>query len=94
MVPPTDTRHRLIYSCWPLTRTATLDSPLDYFETSGYYGGGLDASTRTYRFNLARQIQAILDDRIGNNGFYLVISGSGVQAARAILGSGKTLRTA
>lgn len=74
-----------------LDESGNVGFPLDYFETSGYYGGGLDATTRTYRFNLARQVQAILDDRIGNNGFYLVISGSGVQAARAILGSGKNV---
>lgn len=74
-----------------LDANGNIGFPVDYFETSGYYGGGLDASTRTYRFNLARQVQGILDGRIGNNGFYLVISGSGVQAARAILGSGKSV---
>lgn len=74
-----------------LDENGNIGFPLDYFETSGFYGGGLDASTRTYRFNLARQVQGILDGRLGNNGFYLVISGSGVQAARAILGSGKNI---
>ncbi len=63
--------------------------PLDYFESTGFFGGQLNTSDNSYTFNLGRHIQNILTGRYSNHGFYLVVSGSSVQSARAILGSGK-----
>ncbi len=63
--------------------------PIDYYETGGYFGGNINSDGRTYTFNLARQIQRILDGRLRNDGFYLVVSGSSVQANRLVIGSGK-----
>ncbi|MFM2206540.1 MAG: hypothetical protein RL213_515 [Bacteroidota bacterium] len=59
--------------------------PADYFEPSGFFGGGLSGTT--YTFNLARQVNRILSGAVSNNGFYLVVSGSSVQATRALLGT-------
>ncbi|MFM8432967.1 MAG: DUF4270 domain-containing protein [Bacteroidota bacterium] len=61
--------------------------PADYFESGNFFGGGL--SGQTYTFNLTRQIGRILSGQAGNYGFYLVVSGSSIQASRAILGSGE-----
>lgn len=63
--------------------------PIDYYETGGYFGGSINTDGRTYTFNLARQVQRILDGRTMNYGFYLVVSGSAVQATRLVIGSGK-----
>jgi hypothetical protein len=61
--------------------------PADFYESSGYFGGTI--SGQTYTFNLTRQISRILSGAVPNNGFYLVVSGSSIQASRAILGSGR-----
>ncbi len=60
--------------------------PADYFELSGYYGGSYNATTNKYKFNMGRQLQRILDGRDENHGFYIVPSGSSIQANRVILG--------
>lgn len=60
--------------------------PTDYFEISGYYGGQYNSETNKYKFNIARQLQRFLDGRDENFGFYLVPSGSSIQANRVILG--------
>jgi len=61
--------------------------PADFYESSGFFGGTI--SGQTYTFNLTRQISRILSGAVPNNGFYLVVSGSSIQASRAILGSGR-----
>jgi len=61
--------------------------PLDYFESSTYYGGVYNSGTMKYKFNIVRHLQRILDGRAENLGFYLVATGSSVQANRVILGS-------
>lgn len=63
--------------------------PLDYFESSGYFGGTINASGNGYTFNITRQLQRFLDGSVSNSDFDIVISGSGVLATRMILGSGK-----
>lgn len=72
-----------------LDSTGSVNFPIDYYETAGYFGGDLNTSGNTYSFNLARQVQRILDGRTSNYGFYLVVSGSSVSANRLIIGSGK-----
>jgi hypothetical protein len=62
---------------------------VDFFEGANYFGGSYNSSGRTYTFNIARHLQAILDGRISDNGLYLVVSGAVVQANRLIIGSGK-----
>jgi hypothetical protein len=61
----------------------------DYFEGASYFGGTFNSSARTYKFNIARHLQGILDGRISDNGLYLIVSGAVVQASRVIIGSGK-----
>jgi hypothetical protein len=63
--------------------------PIDYYEGASYFGGTYDSAKRTYKFNIARHLQAILDERISDSGLYLLVSGAVVQANRAIIGSGK-----
>ncbi|MFM2134709.1 MAG: hypothetical protein RL021_109 [Bacteroidota bacterium] len=64
----------------------TTSFPADYFEPSGFFGGVL--ADRTYTFNLTRHINRVLAGSTGNYGYFLVVSGSAVQAGRALLGSG------
>jgi len=61
----------------------------DYFEGLSYFGGTYNSTNRTYKFNIARQLQGILDGRISDNGLYLIVSGAVVQGSRVIIGSGK-----
>lgn len=46
----------------------------DMLETSDFvkYSGDYDATNKQYVFNIARQMQKIITDKIGNYGFYLV----------------------
>ncbi len=65
----------------------TTSFPADYYEPTGFFGGTI--SDRTYTFNLTRHANRILSGAQGNYGYYLVVTGSSIQASRAILGSGK-----
>ena len=62
---------------------------IDYFEGTTYFGGNYTSATQTYKFNIARHLQKILDGTIQDNGLYLLVSGSVVQSNRLIIGSGK-----
>jgi len=63
--------------------------PADYSESNSGYGGTLGSDGATYTFNIARQIQHVLNGTIKDYGYYLVVAGSSVQAKRVVLGSGK-----
>jgi hypothetical protein len=56
----------------------------DQFEPSAYYGGVYNATTRKYKFNIARYVQSVLTGRLQDYGLYLAVSGGVVQASRAI----------
>jgi len=62
--------------------------PIDYYESTNNFGGTLNTTTNEYTFNLARQLQGYLDGTVPNTDFELIISGSGVEATRAIIKSG------
>jgi len=62
--------------------SSRLNLPDDYYFNSDYYGGVLDTTDYTYRFNITEHLQLISDDAIGNNGFYLTIP-PGVKNSRA-----------
>ncbi len=66
----------------------TTSFPADYFEAGSFFGGSLDS--RTYTFNLTRHLNQVLSGVRGNYGYYLVVSGSSIQASRAIISSGKS----
>jgi hypothetical protein len=71
-----------------LDETGTTTSfPADYFEPGGFFGGAFSGST--YTFNLTRHVNRVLSGATGNYGYYLVVSGSAIQASRVLLGSGK-----
>lgn len=61
--------------------------PIDYFESSGYFGGDYNTSTNTYSFNIARQVQGILDGTYSSTDFYLVVTSAGVTPNRVVIGS-------
>ncbi len=61
--------------------------PIDYYESAGYYGGTYNSITNTYTFNIARQIQGILDGTYNSTDFYLVVAGAGVTPNRVVIGS-------
>ena len=71
----------------PINSSGLSEFPLDYFESTNYYGGVYNSETMKYKFNIVRHLQRILDGRVENLGFYLVATGSSVQANRVILGS-------
>ena len=61
--------------------------PIDYYESSGYYGGDYNSSTKEYKFNIARQIQGYLDGRYTSPDYYIVVSGAGVTPNQLAVGS-------
>lgn len=61
----------------------------DYYMGTSYFGGSYNSANRTYRFNIANQLQKILKGTKENNGFYLLPESNRVTANRAILKSGK-----
>lgn len=61
--------------------------PIDYYESSGYFGGDYYSTDKEYTFNIARQIQGYLDDRYVSADFFIVVSGSGVTPNQLVLGS-------
>ena len=61
----------------------------DYFEGVSYFGGDYNSTDRTYKFNISRHLQRILDGKINDYGLALVVSGAVVQANRVVIGSAK-----
>lgn len=57
----------------------------DFFEGENYFGGKYNSSEQSYTFNIARYIQKILNKEIKDNGLVIIISGSAVNAERAVL---------
>ena len=63
----------------------------DAYEGSSYYGGVYNGDEHAYKFNIARTIQRILDNKVSDYGLYLEVSGSVIQANRAVINSPKNL---
>jgi hypothetical protein len=61
--------------------------PIDYYESVGYYGGSYNSTDRTYTFNIARQVQRILDGVNNSTDFNLVAAGGGVVPNGVVIGS-------
>jgi hypothetical protein len=61
----------------------------DYLDQLISFGGIYAPTTNTYKFNIGRHLQRILDGDINDYGFSLNIVSSVVQANRVIIGSGK-----
>jgi hypothetical protein len=61
----------------------------DYLDQLVSFGGIYAPTTNTYKFNIGRHLQRILDGAINDYGFSLNIVSSVVQANRVIIGSGK-----
>jgi hypothetical protein len=71
-----------------------LDFINDFFEGGAYYGGTLDPATKTYRFNINRHIQFLLNEYLNHNknynyGLNLVAPADNpLSAARAVFDTG------
>nr|WP_319998080.1 DUF4270 domain-containing protein [uncultured Draconibacterium sp.] len=71
--------------------------PTDYFFNPAYYGGVLDTSDYTYRFNITQHMQQIIDypdpadedNYVGNQGFYLTTGRRADMANRVVLKGAK-----
>jgi hypothetical protein len=61
----------------------------DYLDQLISFGGVYAPTTNTYKFNIGRHLQRILDGHLSDYGFSLNIVSSVVQANRVIIGSGK-----
>lgn len=57
----------------------------DALESSSYYGGSFDLVSQSYRFNIARYIQQIINGTEENNGLFLVAGGSTSNARRTLI---------
>ncbi|WP_319591997.1 DUF4270 domain-containing protein [uncultured Draconibacterium sp.] len=71
--------------------------PVDYFFNPVFYGGGLDTSDYTYRFNITQHVQQIIDypdpadedNYVGNQGFFLTTGQRSDIPNRVVLKSAK-----
>ncbi len=59
--------------------------PADFWFSSGFYGGFLNTSNYTYRFNVTQHVQQIIDNQIQNNGFFLTTARKNSEANRVVL---------
>jgi hypothetical protein len=59
--------------------------PIDYTFSSSYYGGALDTTDYTYRFNITQHLQEVVDGKFKNNGFYLSVGDKTSEYKRVIL---------
>lgn len=62
---------------------------IDYFEGEDYFGGTIDYTNKTYKFNIARHIQQLVNNSEQDYGLYLLAKGSAISANRSILNSAK-----
>lgn len=62
----------------------------DYAESSSYYGGTYDSSTRSYRFNMNNHIQALANGDEVDYGMELIASGASIYANRLVFGGPKS----
>jgi hypothetical protein len=60
----------------------------DLNEGDNYFGGAYNATTKEYRFNIARYIQQVLTGKRANTGLYIIASNGAVNANRVVLGGG------
>jgi hypothetical protein len=63
----------------------------DYFEGESYFGGFYDPITQSYRFNVGRYVQGLLNGTINSDGLTLLLTGSAVKAERAVIFGPKNL---
>lgn len=57
----------------------------DFFEGTSYFGGQFEATSNSYRFNITRYIQGLINGTQNENGLVLLVSGSAVKAERLVL---------
>ncbi len=61
----------------------------DEFEGDSYFGGTYDAASRTYKFNVGKYIQEVLNGSLPDYGLYLLPSGSATGAGRSVICGGR-----
>lgn len=59
--------------------------PADFSFSQSYYGGRLNTSDWTYRFNITQHMQLILEQEVQNNGFYLTTARKNSEAHRVVI---------
>lgn len=57
----------------------------DFFEGTSYFGGTYESSTQSYKFNITRYIQGLINGTENENGLILLVSGSAIKAERMVL---------
>jgi hypothetical protein len=66
--------------------------PADYWFSPTFYGGVLNPTDYTYRFNITQHLQQILEGTVPNNGFFLTTARKNSEANRVVL-KGSTSET-
>tara|TARA_B100000965_G_scaffold403456_1_gene431587 strand:- start:270 stop:1622 length:1353 start_codon:yes stop_codon:yes gene_type:complete len=69
----------------------TLQFIPDYFEGTTYFGGDYSSSSQSYKFNITRYIQGIINQSITDKELTVLISGSAVNADRVVLSGASNL---
>jgi hypothetical protein len=59
--------------------------PADFAFSPLFYGGRIDTTDHTYRFNITQHLQEILDGDVTNNGFFLSAAYKNNEANRVVL---------
>ncbi len=67
-------------------------SPADYAFSSNYFGGRYNPADKTYRFNIAKHMQEVIEKKKENHGFYLETVYKNSTFRRAVL-KGATSKT-
>lgn len=95
LIVPVDPTDLDKYPANPILSLVTKDSTgkllntLDNLSGEDYAGGSFDATKKEYTFNLARQIQALLDGKIKDYGLFLQGVGTGVSSYRVKINAGQ-----
>ena len=63
----------------------------DQFEGDDYFGGVYNATTKEYKFNIARYVQQVINKQTTDYGFYLMCAGASVVANRTVIKGGQNI---
>ena len=60
----------------------------DFFEGTDFFGGQYDFNSNTIKFNIARHLDGIINEKLVDRGLFAIVSGSAVNANRLVFYAG------